>query len=439
MAFDPTKYSEIFNSFDIELCFEFNSYYSVQKTASLLGSHLNKMIDTTNDKLFTPNEHTFQLRCNSIFANPYCNLKTGKLQYQEARFVIIKMFEQLREYGFTGPDNFVRVKLSTSGNQQMIPMITNIDRLKFILDFDESFTHVKFDNLKDSAFVRSMYNIVPINKRLTDIEHINSSAFTIPNGSIYGIDFTKFAEGSIGFNYIGGVNYEKKTIEALDVLDYYMLAIAKTTADKNYNKDHLNKLNTILDDIRDVLQGYEGPAEFKKQFPDIKLTVDLTTGEQVLKSFWDKIKDKIFDLLANSDIKVGQLNYDTHLSRMQIKDMDFTSYNLVDYEIVDCKIHDSAIGNCNIYRTEIKDTRIERTNLYGNTELLRCKAKDNFFNKSVTAKDCYVWGKSTVFNGEMDGGVFKEGNKGRFSTFKPNVKIVKYTEIAPAKMKITND
>ena len=57
------------------------------------------------------------------------------------------------------------------------------------------------------------------------------------------------------------------------------------------------------------------------KYPEIKLTVDLDDNAQILKSKYVKFRDDIFDLLTNSDITKGSINYDSAFSQYVISKM----------------------------------------------------------------------------------------------------------------------
>jgi len=436
MSFDPVKYSKVYNQFEIQLKFEFFSYYGVDKTVQILKDHLNKEIIKDNEDNIICDDYTYKLKFNNAFLNPYVQLITGNLDYQTARLTIIKVFEKIREFGYTDPKTFLRVKLSVAEGSQLIPDVSNIDRLRYILNFDESLIWSKFELQKDSPFVRSMYHIVPVNKIVDNIKTIDSTRYKLPNSNLYGIDYTGILTNQIGFNYIGGEKYEKKINEALDCVDYYMISLASTLNSNEYTEKNRIKLELILDDLRDVLIGYESPMKFKKEFPELKLTVDLNDNEQVLKTHWPKIKDKIFCILVNSNLKTGSINYDTFLSRMQIKDAKFKSLNLRDIEVVDSEIYDSVLNKCNLYKCTVINSNIEVNNIYANTEIKNSKLKNSYCNSTVDIFDCYVNGKETIFNGTMNGGIFREGNISDSASLKSNVKVVEYTKIKPTKLKV---
>ena len=437
MSFDPTKYGKIYNSFFVKLEFEFYSYYSVDKTVNILRDHLKRNIIVDNNENIISDKYTFEVKTNANLKHPYIKLITGKLDYQDARFIIIKVFEKIKEFGYTESDNFMRAKVFVDPNQSMVSSISNVDRLKHILDFDENFMSLKFDSLVKTPFVRSIYNIIPINKNLLwNTSRINSNEFEIPNAPTYGVDYTELDTGAIKFNYIGGENYETKTIEALDCVDYYLLSIAKTLASSEYSDENQSKLWSILDDLKDTLQAYVSPKEFIINYPDITLSVDLKKDEQVLVTYWDKIKDQIFYILANSDIKKGYINYDSYLGRIQLKDMKFITNEMKEVEIIDCKISGSYLTHCYFYRSIVENSRLNRCNVYADTEIKNSRAHSCFFNGTTEVIDSMVLGKPTVMNGLMSGGIFIEGNKGKNGKFSKHTKVVKYTEIAPIKLKV---
>ena len=54
-------------------------------------------------------------------------------------------------------------------------------------------------------------------------------------------------------------------------------------------------------------------------FPDLKVLIDLKEDEQIVKSFYNTIKEKLYELLIYNNLDNGVFNYDTNTSSYQLK------------------------------------------------------------------------------------------------------------------------
>ena len=105
----------------------------------------------------------------------------------------------------------------------------------------------------------------------------------------------------------------------------------------------------------------------------------------------------------------GIINYDSDLGAIQVKDGKFpVCYELDGFDLVDCEVNGNVF-NSNFYNCKVKNSTLEYCNFYQGTEVVESKIKSSYVNGSVTAKNCYVFGRDGVFKGKMIGGIFREG------------------------------
>jgi hypothetical protein len=146
-------------------------------------------------------------------------------------------------------------------------------------------------------------------------------------------------------------------------------------------------------------------------------------------SFWSIIRDKLFTLLNECDLKDGIINYDTNTSKIQVKDADLThSYKIENIDIVECKVK-GVLTNCDIFNSEIEESELYNCNLFNNTVATHCKVMDCYTNKSSKLINCYVDGKNSMMNGSMEGGILRNGKITNLSSFDKNVEKIEFEKI----------
>lgn len=155
--------------------------------------------------------------------------------------------------------------------------------------------------------------------------------------------------------------------------------------------------------------------------------MDLQDNDQVLKVQWPRIKDRVIDLIANGTMEKGLINYDSDFGTIQVKDGVFPAvYLLEGYEFIDCDLRGN-IENSEIYGGTVDGSMLKRCNLYSSCEIKDSKVESCYVNGSVTATNCFVFGRDGIFKGRMIGGIYREGFLGK------DARIDKATEVVVSK------
>tara|TARA_R100001443_G_scaffold56310_1_gene67299 strand:- start:67 stop:822 length:756 start_codon:yes stop_codon:yes gene_type:complete len=244
----------------------------------------------------------------------------------------------------------------------------------------------------------------------------------------YGVNFSKLPQDYIEFRYLGGKDYEKKYNTIMNLTEHFVLSLYDTLMNPQYTEKDLKKLDSILEKHRGVIESYKTYEAFKKKFPDIRLMVDLKTYDQIIETFYPKMREKIFELLTKAGMKKGLINYDADTGRMQIKDTELMQcFEISGVDIVDSKIQGN-IHKCDVFSCELLNTSIIESNLFGATNVDDSKIEDSYVSKNVVCKDSYVYGPRGVFSGEMEGGIFRKGRATKLARFE-NTEVIELEKI----------
>jgi hypothetical protein len=244
------------------------------------------------------------------------------------------------------------------------------------------------------------------------------------NDKYYGVDFTGIGKGHINFKYLGGTDYEKKYTTILSMIEHFIVSLYGVLSNPIYTKDDLKKLDDVLAKHKDVVQAYKNFDTFKKMFPNISIMVDLKTPNQIVSMYYPKIREKVFDLLTKCGMDAGLINYDSDSGRIQIKDATLTQcFEISGVDIFQCKVKGN-IKQCDIFHSEIVDSTIFESNVFGMSECKDSKIEDSYISRNVEVNNCYVFGPKGVFSGDMKGGIFRQGRSTKFATFSDDTEIV---------------
>ena len=303
--------------------------------------------------------------------------------------------------------------------------------LKFILGFDESFIFDRFPNRKDNVYAKSIDNYYPVNRFVfyETPDNIDKNDYVMPKEKYYGLNFTKLPNGYLEMRYLGGLGYEKKTFQILEILDYFVNKLYSCLQQNDsYTASERDNLYKKLKSQKKAVQSFSDPDKFLLNYPDIQLTVDMKGHIEIIKAYWTILRDVLFDLIADSGLKTGHLNLDTDVSMFQLRDGILTKANhITNMELFDCEIS-GTISFCNMYRCKVNSSRLESCKLIEANEVSNSKVTNTSIHDDNYISNSYIENPREIIDGKIDGGVIRKGIIGK------HAEISKHTLIVDSKM-----
>ena len=353
---------------------------------------------------------------------------TGPLPYFEAIVILIKTLKWIDENGYTDKKCAFQfgVSIDTSIYPD-VPPISQLNILKFILGFDENVVYQKFPDRVGSLYAKSIKRIIPANKFVdpSNVSHIDKNLFEVPLEKNMGINFLKLPEGYFEVRYWGGKDYQKKYTDLKTVIDYIITyTVGVLQFNDTFTENDLKIVKMILSTIYKSASTFIDPDTFQKNYPHMNIMVDLRADPQILRSFFLNIREVLYDIIVENNIKEGLLNYDSTLGKFQLKDVKTPkAYLLSDYDILDSEISGNLF-NCRLYNTKLNDSTMEECDLLSNNEINRSKilVSDLYFTNSV--HESYIDNKDKEINCEVFGGIIRSGFIGKLATISPETEIV---------------
>jgi hypothetical protein len=413
-------------SYELEFC----SKIKIQEVSENLSKSLGKKISVYNEQAgIDVSVNHYKLEREYADGDKVVKLTTSYLPYQEARIELIKILKFINENGFTNKDCRFHINISVNegfGKKQ----ISQINIVKFILEFNEDKIWKTFPERKNSPYSKSIKFLVPADKlNYNTARQVSSSDFIYPDKNFYGVNFNKIHENYLRFNYLGGKDYEKKTTKILEIQDYFIESVISVVNDSSFTQQNRIVLNKILESYQKVFEAYSSFKGFKKNFPEIGLMVNLDTEYENISSFWPKIREGIFNLLTDGGVREGIINYDSNNGKLQLKDSDLSnSFLLENFDIVDCRNVTGLLNKCDIFDTTIIGAEIKESNLFNRTSAKKCKLDNCYVNRNSVLENSFVTGSNTIMNGHMKGGVFKSGRITDLSKFE-DTEMIEYEKI----------
>lgn len=413
--------TQILNSSLIGVEFEFYSNVSVEETKDSLSKVLGKKIriEEKAHSDFVPTVDEFKLEPDMSGGKGLVELVTGATPYRNARIIIIKVLNWIKENGYTNDRASIHLNLSFDPKfLQDKLMVSKMNVLKFILEFDEEQVYRLFPNRKDSTYAKSIKWVMPReDSYFYDETHTSVNNFKFADTKYYGINFEKAQKNYLEFRYIGGKDYEKRQEDILYLAERFIMQIWKSCNTSRFSQENKLELKKILNKNQPLIDMLKDYKNLNKHWPKINILVDLQESSQIIRLHWPRIKHKILKLISDGSMEAGIINYDSDYSSLQVKDGVFkTAFLIEDIELISCKIMGN-LENCILYDCELEGTQMKHCSLYQGTRVKESKVESCFTHGSVTLTNCYVAGRDTMFKGKMIGGIFREGFKSNDARF----------------------
>ena len=428
-----------FYSSKIGFEFEFYSSFSKVEIAEKLGKELGKTIKVFNryHSNFKPNSNVFKLESDFSGGAKMVELITGPMNYFECIPILIRILKWIDKYGYTDDKCAFQFSLDFD-REKYPPMIEfrNLNPLKFILSLDEDYIWKRFPNRKGCLYAKSIKRITPINKFVKGGKDvmIDRNSYSVHTEKNMGVNLLKLEQGYIEVRYMGGKDYQKKYVDIKEIIDY----IIKNTfevlkSNDSFNKDEIDELKKIIDEIYKSSETFLDADAFMQNYPDLKVFVDLKNDPQIIKSYFNDIRDILYHLIVDNGISSGYLNYDTQISKYQMKDGITDKANLLkNIDIIDCEISGN-IANCRIFGSKLDGCQIENSSFVSNNDIKNSKISDCDLNPSNYFENCYIDAKDKDINCKVVGGIIRSGYIGRGADISTTTEIVPETMDAKGK------
>ena len=381
----------------------------------------------------TPSDTIFKLEPDFSGGKKMCELVTGPMKYAEARVIIIKVLEWISNNGYTTERCSIHANISINGVElPTLFQIKDMNVLKFMLSFDESKVYDVFPKRKNSVYARSIKEIKPnssaffINPNTTVY---NRNAFSIPDEKYYGVNFLKLEKGYLEYRYMGGLDYENKTKRILDLISYYVLHLQEVLNFIKYEDNEIRDFKKIVAEQKLIGDAFIKFKDFKKLFPDIKVTYDMNENDDVIEGTWTNLREVLFKIISSGKMRKGEFNFDSEIGRFQLKSTKLSNCKISDIEFIDCQI-EGIFERCFFYNTEVKNSRITfSTFAKGNTIVFSKVIESPLYVENI-CNDCFIENKTNIINCEVNRGVIRNGEIGRLAKVSKETMIVEQVEPA---------
>lgn len=317
----------------------------------------------------------WNLNIESDKKNKYI-IKSDFLNSAEFKKIIGKILNWISLNGETEIDDKLLIDLSIENKSP-------IDSVKFVIFFDESIIN------KNRSFTScTIKNLKPnINNGIFDT--LKLGIYSIEDSDGKGIALTNSNLGNLRIKYIGGKDYHKDVDYIFKIIDESFNATKKSiefTQDSNF----IYEFKKLTENIR-KLNECGTYINFKRNYPKIKLSIDLNKKDEVLTPLYPKIKDVLLNIIRITNSNINRnfyINYDSDLSKFQIKggkfeNIDFSIFDGL--EFIDCKFI-----NCYIKLALFHECSIDKSKVINSTFKYHTTVKNSFLINPKIGESCEI-------------------------------------------------
>lgn len=316
-------------------------------------------------------------------------------------------------------------------NLKTLNRVSNLNITKLILSFNENYIWNIYPLVKNSPFAFSIKQCIPYNtySAITNINNLNNY-INYPIEEYYGIDLTQHAYDIISFNYLLG-NYCEHIDKTYDVIKYYILKLYTIINSNDFDEEEKDSFKNMQDKYNFANRGFNNPELFLKENPDIKISINLKYDIQSIKTYWNKIKDQIYNLFIVGNIRKGNINYDTDINRCQIKDCTIVDGILDNLDILNCVIDRSIIKNCEIWYSNIDNTRIYKTLFHYTNTIKSSILLDVAIKNTNKIDNCYINNNYQIIEGSIENSIVKYATLSKKAHIDQNTIIIAEKDFDP--------
>ena len=419
------NYHNILKNAVIGFEFEFYTSKSYYKLLELLNRELSPIKTWGFRKYhssFVPDDKNFKIEPDLSGGIDLVELVTGPMNYVDSKIILLKILKILQDNTYT--DEKCSIHINISFNDKAEKTLEQLNVLKLILNVDEDLVYRYFPNRKNNFYSKSIKKLIPFKEYKYSMDAINiiTSNIELPDTKYYGINIKNFTEGRLEYRYVGGTDYQFKTDEIIELLDYFVL-LTWNSIDKELDEEDNEKLLDYLSDNIANFKKFNSYEDFLGEFPTIKLEVDKSDSFTNIKPYYDKIYNKLFDLLSNTyNLRDALINYDSEKIKVEIVDTFVKGiFDLKGFNFIECQIAEGTYYKCNMDQCDIKISHIENCSL-NECEVFSCKLTNCDVDKDTTLEKVYFYGG--LMDGEMISGVFRGGTIGPNAVIGSGVKMV---------------
>ena len=406
--------------------FEFYTERSYYKLLELLNRELSPIKVWGKRKYHSDmevDEYNFKIEPDLSGGPNMVELITGPMPYNNAKLILLKILKILQEYAKTDDKTSIHINISFDKNETD-KTLDHLNKLKLIINTDEDLVYKYFPTRKNNFYAKSVKRLIPFKgyDYVNDAINILINNIQLPDTKYYGINIKEAYNGRLEFRYVGDKDYQFKTREIMELMDYF-ISLTWNSIDEEMDDDDIKKLRGFLEENINNFKNFTKLENFIAEFPTIQLEVDKDEAFVVVKSYYSTIYTKIYDIIKNIyNLNNCIINWDTDTKMLELVDADFqTIFDLGNMSFIDSNANGGTYNDSQFINCEIKNAHLHNCTFIS-CDVYNCKMENCNVDQTSMLKNCYYYGGN--MNGEFKSGVFRSGKIGEYGVLGDDVRIV---------------
>jgi hypothetical protein len=369
---------------------------SFSKSKSELGYHTNVPID----------DNTFKLEKDYSGGPMMYELVTSPLSYFESKKILTLTLQKIKEIGWVNDLSGIHVNISFTDKDLDVRFI-NI--LKFCVNFEdiEKSIFKDFPTRKKNIYTESITKILPDYSTLTDditFLNIYNSKINLPvNSRYFGVNFQHLNDGYLEFRYLGGRDYVKKSDKIIEYFETFIIFTYDQCVNRGITESDNINFTRLVSGYYEKMKHFKSYETFKKAFPNIYLSVDLKYDDQFIIIKFNQIKELLYNLIVNNNIRDGYINWDSDSAILQVKDSKMErGIDVERVEFISCELS-GVFDNCSFYNCIIKSSMLYGGSLSMSSEVEDSKVLNVKSNETVLYKKSFIRNDISLLSGMFEG------------------------------------
>ena len=356
-----------------------------------------------------------------------CEIITEPLPYVNAKVYLLKMLKILQSKEFRTDDK-CSLHINISFDREKSPkLLDNLNHLKLILNMDENLVYKYFPKRENNFYAKTIKKLIPFKnfQFSSNASELLTNNLELPDTKYYGVNMLNVYNGKDGrleFRYIGDKDYQFKTGEILDLMDYFIM-LTWNCIDESLDENDVEQLKEYLADNINQFKNFTKYDNFVSEFPSISLQVDKSAEPIIVKVYYEQFYNELYDIITNIyNLNNCVINFDTETQRLEIVDASFkVIFDLKKLSFIESIIDSGSFMNCTFAECEIKNAHLNGCVVQA-SEVYSCKVENSKIMDDSVLKDCYLY--NSYLDAKMEGGVFRSGKLGENAEIGKDVKVV---------------
>lgn len=341
---------------------------------------------------FKPDENNYKIEPDLSGGYDMVELITGPIPYVNAKIMLLKILKILQDIGRTDERCSIHINVSFD-KESSDKILDDLNTLKLILNVDEDFVYRFFPTRENNIYAKSVKTIIPFKgyEFSDDAVNILINNIELPDTKYYGINIQTIQKGRLEWRYIGGKDYQFKTSEILQLMDYF-IASTWNCIDESLDEDDMKQLREYLFENINLFKKFKNYEDFVSEFPTIDIQVDRLSEYAVLKAYYDNFYNEVFDLVQNTyNLSNCILNFDTQHNRLELVDADFrTVFDISDLDIIESSANSGRYNSCSFISSEVINGAI-KGGVIIDSNILNSKVESAKIDNNTEVDDSYLY------------------------------------------------